>query len=172
MEVPGELVEACCDAAELLDTAEEALDEVSLSIDVWIDGTPDDASRAAWDVGAGTGSSDEVEDGVAVVASVSDDCQRRGKAGEQTWNGGHVGSLTGREQQPDRQSLFVDNGMDLGAQSSTRTANGVIRTPFLPPAACWWARTIELSMNCKDCGERAASVSKIRSHTPALAQRL
>ena len=47
MEVPCELVEACCDAAELLDAAEEALDEVSLSIDVWIDGTPGDvmASR-------------------------------------------------------------------------------------------------------------------------------
>ena len=136
MEVPGELVEACCDAAELLDAAEEALDEVSLSIDARIDRTPDDASRAAWDAGASTGSSDEVEDGVAVAASVSDDRQRRGKAGEQTWNGGHIGSLTGREQQPDRQSLLVDDGVDLGAQSSTRTANGVIRTPCFPPAAC------------------------------------
>jgi hypothetical protein len=26
--------------------------------------------------------------------------------------------------------------MDFGAQSSTRTANGVILAPFFPPAAC------------------------------------
>jgi hypothetical protein len=26
--------------------------------------------------------------------------------------------------------------MDFGAQSATRTANGVIRAPFFPPAAC------------------------------------
>jgi hypothetical protein len=27
--------------------------------------------------------------------------------------------------------------MDFAGQSSTRTADGVIRAPFLPPAACW-----------------------------------
>jgi hypothetical protein len=27
--------------------------------------------------------------------------------------------------------------MDLGAQPSARTTDGVIRAPFLPPAACW-----------------------------------
>jgi hypothetical protein len=26
--------------------------------------------------------------------------------------------------------------VDFGGQSSTRTANGVIRAPFFPPAAC------------------------------------
>jgi hypothetical protein len=27
--------------------------------------------------------------------------------------------------------------MDLRGQPSTRSADGVIRAPFLPPAACW-----------------------------------
>jgi hypothetical protein len=40
------------------------------------------------------------------------------------------------EYQLDRQSVLIDHRMDFGAQSSTRTANGVIRTPFFPPAAC------------------------------------
>jgi hypothetical protein len=27
--------------------------------------------------------------------------------------------------------------VDLAGQSSTRATDGVIRTPFFPPAACW-----------------------------------
>jgi hypothetical protein len=38
--------------------------------------------------------------------------------------------------QPDRQAVLIDHGVDLGAQSATRTANGVILAPFFPPAAC------------------------------------
>jgi hypothetical protein len=53
--------------------------------------------------------------------------------------------------------------VELGAQSATRTANDVIRTPFFAPAACWWARTIDESTRCSDCGGRAASASKIVS---------
>ena len=44
--------------------------------------------------------------------------------------------LAGGEHQADRQAVLIDNGVDLGAQSSTRTADGVIRAPFFPPAAC------------------------------------
>jgi hypothetical protein len=44
--------------------------------------------------------------------------------------------LAGGQQQADRQAVAVNDGMDLGAQSSTRTADGVIRAPFFPPAAC------------------------------------
>ena len=38
--------------------------------------------------------------------------------------------------QPDRKAVAIDNGMDFCAQSATRTADGVIRAPFFPPAAC------------------------------------
>jgi hypothetical protein len=44
--------------------------------------------------------------------------------------------LAGGEHQPQRQSVGADDGMDLGAQSSTRAADGVILAPFFPPAAC------------------------------------
>ena len=71
-----------------------------------------------------------------------------------------------------RQAVLVDDGVDLSAQSSTRTANGVIRAPFFPPAACWWARMMDESIICIDCGDRAARASKIVSQTPALAHRL
>jgi hypothetical protein len=44
--------------------------------------------------------------------------------------------LAGRQQQTHRQTHGIDDGVDLGAQSSTRTANGVILAPFFPPPAC------------------------------------
>ena len=131
----------------------------------------DQPARAAGDVRLAAASLDELEHGVAVVAAVPHHAGSR-QAGQQVGHGGLVRGLAGREQQPDRQSLVVHYGVDLGAQSATRTANGVIRAPFFPPAACWCARMIELSISCSDCGERADSVSKMRSHTPAFAQRL
>lgn len=38
--------------------------------------------------------------------------------------------------------------------------------PFLPPAACRCARTMELSIRASEPGERAANTLKIESHTP------
>jgi hypothetical protein len=47
-----------------------------------------------------------------------------------------VGGLTRRKRQAKWLAKRIHNGVDLGAQSSTRTADGVIRAPFLRPAAC------------------------------------
>jgi hypothetical protein len=80
--------------------------------------------------------------------------------------------LSGGQHQPHRQAILIDQGVDLGTQSSTRTANGVILTSFFPPAACWWARMIELSINAIEWGDLAAKASKTCTQTPAFAQRL
>lgn len=87
-------------------------------------------------------------------------------------DGGLVGGLAGGEHDPERQAVLVHQGVDLGAQSSTRTADGVIRAPFLPPAACWCARMMELSIRCRDCGDVAASASNTFSQIPAFAHLL
>ena len=39
----------------------------------------------------------------------------------------------------------VDDDVDFGAQPASRASDGVVRTPFFPPAACWWGRTTEAS---------------------------
>ena len=123
-------------------------------------------------MGASAFRSDEVDDRLGVVAAIRD--ERRG--GRQAFNelgdGGLVGGLAGGERDPQRQAILVDQGVDLGAQSSTRTANGVIRAPFFPPAACWWARIMELSIMCIDWGDAADRASKILSQTPAFAHLL
>lgn len=124
------------------------------------------------DVCLPTGLGDQIDNGLRVITTVSNEGFCRGQIMDQRWDRALVRGLTRSQDQSDRQATLVDDGIDLRAQSATRTADGVIFAPFLPPAACWCARTIELSIKCNDCGERAARASKTRSHTPALAQRL
>lgn len=91
---------------------------------------------------------------------------------EQVGRSAQIMSLSCGEHEPYRQTVLIDQSVDLGAQSSTRAADGVIFAPFLPPAACWWAGMIELSMKANEWDDFAASVSNIRTQMPALAQRL
>src|SRR5689334_15971749 len=94
------------------------------------------------------------------------------QAGQQLRHGTKIVFLPSGEHQAHRQSVLIDGGVNLGAQSSTRAADGVILAPFLPPAACWWARMIELSINAIEPGDLAARVLNTVTQTPALAQRL
>lgn len=156
----------------MFEFAEEPLDEISLAIEDAIDGTLDLAVALGRDVGLAAALVHQVDQMLPVVAAIGDDHGGTGQSLKQRGRRSLVGGLALSEGDPDRQALFIHNHVDLAAQSSTRTADGVIRTPFFPPAACWWARTMELSINCIDCGDDAARASKTRSHTPALAHRL
>jgi hypothetical protein len=55
---------------------------------------------------------------------------------EQMGCGAQIVGLPCGEHEPYRQTVLIDKRVDLGAQSSTRAADGVILTPFFPPAAC------------------------------------
>ena len=155
----------------MLEFAEEAFDEVALAVDVPVDRAMDQALAGRWYVSFGAIGSDQIEQCIGVIAAVGDDMSAF-ETGEQERCRAQVVVLSGSQHEPHRQAIFIDQGVDLGAQSSTRTADGVILAPFFPPAACWWARMIELSINAIECGDLAAKVSKICTQTPALAQRL
>ncbi len=171
-EVAGELVEAGCDAAEVFQLAEEALDEVALTVERRVDGSLELAVAACRDVGLPSGLAHQIDDSLSIVAAVGDESAGRRKVGQKGWREGLVGGLARRDDEADGQALLVHDGVDLGGQSSTRTADGVIRAPFLPPAACWWARTMDESIKCKEFGDLAASASNTRSQTPCLAHLL
>src|SRR5690606_4380458 len=167
----GELVIARCASAEMLELAEESLDRIAPPVELGVDRALPFAMALGGDVGLSAPSSDQVDQMLPVIAAIGDEDRGR-QPFEQYGRSSLVGGLARGQGKPDRPSALVDDRVDLAAQSSTRTADGVIRAPFLPPPACWWARTMEESISCSDCGEAAASASKIRSHTPALAQRL
>ena len=120
----------------MLELAEETLDQVALAVEGGIDAALDLAVSTGWDVSLAAAGAHEVEDGLCVIASVGDERLRGRKACQQGWGDRLVGGLAWADHQAQRQPDLADERMNLGAQSSTRTANGVIRTPFLPPAAC------------------------------------
>ena len=143
-----------------------------MAVEFRIDRALELAIAAGRDVGAPALGCDQVEQGLGVVAAIGDEVAPGREAGEESRSHGLVGGLAWREDDPDRQAAAVDDDVELGAQSSTRTTDGVIRPPFFPPAACWWARMIELSIKAMEPGDLAAKVSNTRTQTPARAHRL
>jgi hypothetical protein len=119
----------------------------------------------------GAAGADQVEQSVCVIATVCDDVAAF-EPFEQIRRCAQIMGLAGGQREPHGEAFFIDYRIDLRTQSSTRTADGVILTPLFPPAACWWARIIELSISAIDFGDFAAKISKIRTQTPALAHRL
>lgn len=155
----------------MLELAEEALDEIALAIDAPVDRAVDEALTGRGDVSLGAAGPDQFQQGIGVVAAIGNDMLAF-ETDQQLRSGSQVMRLSGRQHQAHGQTVLIDQSIDLGAQSSTRTADGVIFAPFFPPAACWWARMIELSMNAMECGDFAASVSNTCTQTPIRAQRL
>ncbi len=86
---------------------------------------------------------------MSVIGPVGDHVAA-GEAGEQGWCCGDVMRLACRENDANRQTIFVHQRIDLCTQSSTRTTDGVIWAPFFPPAACWWARMIDESIRAME----------------------
>ncbi len=120
----------------MLQLAKAALDEIALTVEGGVDAALDLAVSAGRDVSLAPAGAHEIEDRLCVVASVGDEGPSWRQTGQQGWGDRLVGRLARADHQAERQPGLADHGVDLGAQSSTRTAKGVIRAPFLPPAAC------------------------------------
>ena len=130
----------------MFEFVEEALDEVALSIEFAVDRAADPNVALAGDVGDTATCGDQVDDVLGVVPAVSDNGAGERQVGKQRWRRGLVRGLACGDDEADRQPAVVGDDVDLGRQSAPRASDGVIRAPFLPPAACWWARTIDESI--------------------------
>jgi len=144
--VSREFVVARGDTSEVFDFVEEAFDQVALPIERVVDGTLPAAVGLGGDVRPGAVAEKQLEGGFGVIAAVGDGVAGRPETVDQRRHGGLVGGLARAQHVTDGQAPGVDDAVDLARQSSTRTTDGVIRTPFFPPAACWWARTMEESI--------------------------
>ncbi len=160
------------DASEVLELVEEAFDEIALAVEIMGCGALLPAIPLGRDVGARAMVGNAFEDGAGVAVAVGDGVPGRLKAVKEGRHGSLVRGLARGDHEAARPAKAVDDDMDFGAQPASRASDGVVRTPFFPPAACWWARTTEESRKCRDPGEPVASAPNRRSHTPCLAQRL
>ena len=119
----------------MLELAEEALNEVALAVDAAVDRAMHQALAGRRNVGFCTACSDQIEKGICVITAIGYDVTAL-EALEQMRCRAQIVGLASRQHEPHGQSMLIDQGIDLGAQSATRTADGVIFAPFLPPAAC------------------------------------
>lgn len=156
----------------MLEFVEVSLDQIALAVDAPCDGALDFPVTLGRNVSLGPDRFDLLDQSAGIIASVGDDVPGPFQAVDQLGAHGLVAGLSGRQREADGQTGFIDDGVDLGAQSPARETDGVIRAPFFPPAACWWARMIELSMKAMDSGLCSARALKILIQTPAFAHLL
>ena len=89
----------------------------------------------------------------------------------------HVGTfkimrLTTSQEEGKRIAKCIDHEMDLCAQPAFAAPDRLLFTVFFwAPALCWWARTIVLSIMAYSLSASAAKSSNIFFQTPLLAQR-
>lgn len=154
----------------MLELTEEALDAVAFLVEIGVVRALDLAVALGRDDDLGAVSSNPVGEMVGIVSLVGE-----GRAGldtvDQLMGEGDVVALAGRGDQSDRKP---ERGMDFGAQAAARPTQALgIRPPFAlrAPAACWWARTMVLSIISHSRSASRASVSSISSSTPIAIQR-
>ena len=120
----------------MLEFAEEALDAVSLAIEIRRDKSLCLYVPTGRDVSTPASLGNKGDERPTVIAFVGDKRLCWCQPFDQLRGECLVGCLSLRDEETDRQAVLIDERVDLGTQSAMRTANGVIRTPFLPPAAC------------------------------------
>ena len=65
----------------------------------------------------------------------------------------------------------IDDEVDLGRRAASRSTDTVNCGPPFPPAACWWARFVVLSMLCHSGSTAVCSAANSASHRPRLDHR-
>lgn len=132
----------------MLELAEEALDAVAFLVEIGVVCALDLAVTLGRDDDGGAVFSNPVGEMVGIVSLVGE-----GRLGldtvDQVMGKRDVVALAGRAYQSDGKSERLGSGMDFCAQAAARPTQALgIRPPLAlrAPAACWWARTMVLSI--------------------------
>lgn len=136
-EVAGELVVARGDGAELLELAEEVLDQVARFVERFVVGPRRRAAALGRDHRQLAGGGERFDHpGIGVECLVGN--QRvGGKRGQEGVGTLQVVRLAGREQEADRVAERIDQGVDLGAQPAFAAADRLVFAGFFcAPALC------------------------------------
>lgn len=125
----GEFVVSRGEAAELLETVEESLDEVSCLVSMPVDLAWRIPVAAGQDDGLCARSLDDSNQCIAVVALVGDDCL--GRYGlDQGRSLCNVGDWSAGQDQADGVAQRIHASMNLGGQSAPRASDRLIATVF------------------------------------------
>jgi len=135
-EVCGVLFVARGEASEVFDPVEEPLDAVTCAIEHRAEAGFPAAMHHRRDVGCGTGGFDLAAQPVGVVGLVGQHDGAFVQVPEQLLGDRAIARLARRQDQFERQTVGVDERMDLGRQPAARAAHTAIRVAFFEFAAC------------------------------------
>jgi len=137
-EVDGALVVAGGDGPELLELAEEVLDEVALLVDFSVIVARVRSCGFGRDDRGDAGGSERLDDPLVGVEGAIGEQVASPQTGQEGVRAVQIVSLAGRKQKLGRPAVGVDQSVDLGAQSASAEPNGfVVSGLFLrAPALC------------------------------------
>ena len=141
-EVSSGLFVAGCDGAKVLDDVEETFDEVALAIKCKVALARRLAICPGRNDGLDAADFEMLDEAVAVIAFVGEEGCGFDFLG-QDLGLRYVVNVSAGEAHRQRIAQRIDDGVNLGRQSSARAADRFVRPPFFrAPALCWWALTM------------------------------
>src|SRR3972149_3109825 len=151
----------------MLDLVEEPLDQIAVLVNLLVvdDGLRPGAVRRHY--GLGPGGSDRVAEAIGVVTLVGEQLLERQPADE-ILGLSDVVHMTRGEDEAERVAKRIDPRIDLCAQAAARAPDRLIFAAPFAPAACWCARTMELSTIRYSKSGFSINALKRLSHTPFL----
>jgi hypothetical protein len=129
-EIPGGFVVAGGDCPELLELAEEILDQMAFFVEFAIELARRQAVWPRRDYGGFASRRQPVEDSAIGIESAICDQQVGGHMRQQRIGPGQVVRLSRRQQQAQRIAERVDQRMDLGAQTAAAAAKRLVLSFF------------------------------------------
>ena len=136
--VPGQLVIAGRNSAEVLEATDRALDLVAISIDLAVEGMAALAGRVVGDHRQTAALDEKAAQAVAVVSRIRQAQRRRRQVTDEGQRHPRIAALAGAQLEGDRPPLLIDRCVDLSGVSAARAPDGLrVRPPFPPPAQRW-----------------------------------
>ena len=134
-EISGELIISGGDAAEVLEPAKAALDDISAFIGAFVEAMDDDTVGFIGDDGLGAATNDFAAKIVAVISFVGEERAHRRRERQNIWRRRDIGIVAWGQVQDDRPAERIAQRMDFCRAASARAADCLIVLPPFPPEA-------------------------------------
>ena len=134
-EITGELVVSGGDAAEVLEPAKTALDDIPTFVGAFVEAMDDDTVGFIGDYGRGAATNDCAAKIVAIIAFVGEERAHGRRERQNIGRRRDIGILAWGQMQDDRPAERIAQRMDFCRAASARAADCLIVLPPFPPEA-------------------------------------
>lgn len=134
-EISGELIISGGDAAEVLEPAKAALDDISTFVSAFVETMDDDAVGFVGDDGLGAATYDVAAKVVAVIPFVGEKRAHGRRERQNIWGRRDIGIVAWGQVQDDRPAERIAQRMDFCRAASARATDCLIVLPPFPPEA-------------------------------------